>query len=239
MGLVRGQLALILVCGAMLAVSAPLASAAAAPDGSAVAAKKKCKAKKGSKRKRCRPQPGPVQPVGPPAPAVQHLLSVTRAGSGDGSVGSNPAGISCGTDCSEAYDQGTTVALTRLPDANSVFTGWSGACTGTGFCVVTMDAARSVTANFAALHALTVSVSGSGSGTVGLSPDGIACGGACSKYPQGTQVTATANWSPATTVFVGWKLDDTFVGNANPLVFTMNGPHTLQAQFALKPDFGG
>ena len=34
--------------------------------------------------------------------------------------------------------------------ANSTFTGWNGACTGTGNCDVTMSVASSVTANFAA-----------------------------------------------------------------------------------------
>src|SRR5438046_2622441 len=34
-------------------------------------------------------------------------LSVVRAGTGNGAVTSSPAGISCGTDCSEPYERGT------------------------------------------------------------------------------------------------------------------------------------
>lgn len=62
---------------------------------------------------------------------------------------SNPSGITCGTDCSELYRRGTLVTLMALPDPTSTFAGWSGACTGTGPCVVTMLGTNlSVTAAF-------------------------------------------------------------------------------------------
>ena len=65
-----------------------------------------------------------------------------------------------------------TVTLTPSAGANSVFAGWSGACTGMGPCQVTMDAAKSVTATFElAPRNLTVVVSGSG-GSVSLDPLG-------------------------------------------------------------------
>jgi hypothetical protein len=73
---------------------------------------------------------------------ISYTLSVTR--SGGGTVSSTPAGIDCGNTCQAAYDAGTMVALTATPDAGSTFAGWSGPCTGTGSCVVTMDQARSV-----------------------------------------------------------------------------------------------
>ncbi len=79
----------------------------------------------------------------------QHDLSVTMAGTGSGSVTSDPAGINCGSDCSETLDYGTVVTLTAGGDANSTFTGWSGGgCSGTGECVVTMDEGVEVTAVF-------------------------------------------------------------------------------------------
>jgi hypothetical protein len=78
------------------------------------------------------------------------LLSVSRNGTGAGAVTSSPAGIDCGADCSESYLFGTTVNLTPSASAGSQFTGWSGHCVGVGPCAVTMDAARSVTANFTA-----------------------------------------------------------------------------------------
>jgi len=75
-------------------------------------------------------------------------LSVTKTGAGVGTVTSSPAGISCGTDCSESYSTGTSVTLTAAPAAGSSFGGWSGACTGTGACTVSMSQARTVTATF-------------------------------------------------------------------------------------------
>ena len=61
---------------------------------------------------------------------------------------SSPAGVSCGSDCSELYNSGTVVTLTAAAATGSTFTGWSGACSGTGSCQVTMSAARAVTARF-------------------------------------------------------------------------------------------
>ncbi len=75
-------------------------------------------------------------------------LSLGRAGAGSGSVTSSPAGIDCGSDCTERYSFGTTVTLTASAAAGSAFAGWSGDCTGSGACVVKMDADRSVTATF-------------------------------------------------------------------------------------------
>ena len=62
----------------------------------------------------------------------QNSLNVTKAGSGNGVVTSTPAGINCGSDCSEGYNAGASVTLTASPDASSTFSGWSGACSGTG-----------------------------------------------------------------------------------------------------------
>jgi hypothetical protein len=75
-------------------------------------------------------------------------LSVSMAGAGSGSVGSIPQGIVCGADCSENYAEGTIVTLSAAAAGGSIFSGWSGACTGTALCQVTMSAARSVTASF-------------------------------------------------------------------------------------------
>ncbi len=75
-------------------------------------------------------------------------LAVTLNGPGAGVVTSTPAGIDCGTDCSERYPDNTVVTLTATQATGSLFAGWDGACTGTSSCVLTMDAARSVAATF-------------------------------------------------------------------------------------------
>jgi hypothetical protein len=75
-------------------------------------------------------------------------LSVTKAGTGSGTVTSAPSGINCGSTCSANYSSGASVTLTATAASGSTFAGWSGACTGTGTCAVSMTAARSVTATF-------------------------------------------------------------------------------------------
>jgi hypothetical protein len=75
-------------------------------------------------------------------------FSVSSDGTGGGTVTSSPAGINCGTTCTAIYNSGTIVTLSAAPDSSSILSGWSGACTGTGACTVTMDADKSVTATF-------------------------------------------------------------------------------------------
>lgn len=82
------------------------------------------------------------------ATASTATLSVTKTGAGAGTVTSSPAGITCGTDCSESYSTAASVTLTAAPAAGSSFAGWSGACTGTGTCTVSMSQARTATATF-------------------------------------------------------------------------------------------
>ena len=50
--------------------------------------------------------------------------------------------------CSAGYPTGTVVTLAADPTGSSAFTGWTGACTGTGTCQVTLSEARTVTAGF-------------------------------------------------------------------------------------------
>ena len=57
-------------------------------------------------------------------------LTVSRTGSGSGTVTSVPQGISCGTTCIAAFLFDTSVRLVATPDAGSSFAGWSGDCSG-------------------------------------------------------------------------------------------------------------
>ncbi len=76
-------------------------------------------------------------------------LTVTKAGTGTGTVTSSPSGISCGSDCSESYATGALVTLSAKAAVGSKFTGWSAGCTVSGnSCTVAMNQARAVTATF-------------------------------------------------------------------------------------------
>jgi murein DD-endopeptidase MepM/ murein hydrolase activator NlpD len=76
------------------------------------------------------------------------ILTINKSGNGYGTVNSSPAGISCGNTCSASFNQGTQISLKAIPSQSSIFTGWSGACSGTGTCSVTMDADKTATATF-------------------------------------------------------------------------------------------
>ena len=102
----------------------------------------------------------------------RHTLVVTPPT--NGTVTAN--GINCGTggsDCTEAYDYGTAVPLAATPDTGYDFAGWTGACTGTGACSVSMTTARTVAATFGPRR-YTLTVTPPTHGT--LTGTGIACG---------------------------------------------------------------
>jgi|GEM_PF-4521681 hypothetical protein len=82
------------------------------------------------------------------APTSTFNLTVNKSGTGSGTITSSPSGINCGATCSASFNTGTVVALSAAAASGSTFAGWSGACTGTGTCSVTMDAAKTVTATF-------------------------------------------------------------------------------------------
>ncbi|MBK9035186.1 MAG: hypothetical protein IPL61_28660 [Myxococcales bacterium] len=80
---------------------------------------------------------GPLDgPIG-----VDCVLGAEIVGPGVGRVVSNPAGINCAPDCRETLPCGTQVTLTALPTPPSTFRGWTGACSGTGACTVTVNGA--------------------------------------------------------------------------------------------------
>jgi hypothetical protein len=114
----------------------------------------------------------------------------------------------CGAVCTAAYTSGTVVTLAAAPVAGSRFAGWSGGeCSGSGACTVTVRADTSVTAVFTQdAQVLTVSVGGSGAGTVtSTSPPGISCGAACSAaFGHGTAVTLVATPAPGSS-FALWS----------------------------------
>jgi len=161
-----------------------------------------------------------------------HTLTISKDGSGTGTVTSSPAGIDCGSDCAEDYFAGESVTLTATPGPSSTFSGWSGPadCSdGT----VTMNADVSCTATFTLQYRLTVSKSGNGTGTVQSTPAGINCGADCSQdYLVGQAVTLTATPS----------FDSNFNGWSGPAdcadgSVTMNSNLSCTATFVLRPKY--
>jgi hypothetical protein len=160
-------------------------------------------------------------------------LTVSKAGTGDGTVASSPAGISCGSTCSASFDSGTVVTLSADAAGTSTFAGWSGeGCSGAGTCQVTMDAARSVTATFTLnSYVLSVAKSGTGGGTVTSSPPGISCGETCTaSFDGGTVVTLSAVPDSAST-FTGWSGEG--CSGTGTCQVTMSAAHSVTATFAV------
>lgn len=80
----------------------------------------------------------------------EYILRVDRNGTGTGSV--TGGGIGCGKHCAESYNPGTSVNLVATPSPDSVFAGWSGSCSGTGTCNISMSNHRTVTATFTRVY---------------------------------------------------------------------------------------
>src|SRR5208283_1772511 len=92
---------------------------------------------------------------------VSYSLTVT--GAGNGTVSDNAGLLTwSGNAGSGSYLGGQQVTLTATPAAGSMFTGWGGACSGTGACVVMISSqvANAVTATFISTAPTTYSISG-------------------------------------------------------------------------------
>jgi len=127
-----------------------------------------------------------------------YTLSVSTSGSGS---------VLCnGSSCALSYPSGTSVALSASPSSGYQFSGWGGACSGTGSCSLTMDGNKSVTASFVFTPVYyTLSLFKAYGGSV--SGGGISCGDGCSEatgsFQDGTSVTLTATPSSGFDVSAG------------------------------------
>ena len=92
-----------------------------------------------------------------PTAQPQHVLRVQASGAGSGTVTAPDASppLSCTITagalfgvCAGAYPSSAAVRLVAAPNSASTFVEWSGACTGTGDCVVDMSQERTATASF-------------------------------------------------------------------------------------------
>jgi hypothetical protein len=145
------------------------------------------------------------------APASEFPLTITKAGTGGGTVECKVGAGALGA-CAATYPEGTKVELTATPNLSSTFAGWSvagqpSACPGTGSCEVTMSAAESVTATFnltlATKYPLTVTYVGTGTGTVECNT-GSGAGACAAEYSEGTKVNLTETPAAGST-FAGWS----------------------------------
>jgi PKD repeat protein len=159
----------------------------------------------------------------------QYALTVSKAGTGSGEV------TGAGT-----YDHGTNATVTAVASDCSVFSGWSGDCSGTsGTTSVSMTSAKSCTATFTALnqYSLTVGVAGTGSGSVTSSPAGIDCGRTCSfMFCQDTTVILSESATTGTT-FTGWS--GACSGNGGQCSIIMDSAKSVTATFYNPVDFSG
>jgi len=80
---------------------------------------------------------------------TQVPLTVAISGPGKGVVASLASGIGCtGTGCSSTFASGTEIVVQATPVTGSRFAGWGGACSGTGACILTLDASKALTLRF-------------------------------------------------------------------------------------------
>ncbi len=82
---------------------------------------------------------------------AERMLTISKSGTGSGTVVSYPALINCGGKCSASFQKDSSVTLTAIPDAGNSFSGWGGDCSDCGngaICQLTMDSDKSCTAEF-------------------------------------------------------------------------------------------
>jgi hypothetical protein len=169
-----------------------------------------------------------------------YMLTITKQGSGTGTVTSNPNGIDCGATCATAYPAGTSVVLNALQGPGQAFLGWGNACSGTNpACNVTMNSAKTVTADFYPAGPFTLNVTVGTGGSVVDDKGQINCttgpGADCSgSYPGGTKVKLTATEiDPTLFEFTGWA-GGGCSGLAKTCTITMDANKQTDAGFGPK-----
>jgi hypothetical protein len=77
------------------------------------------------------------------------MATLTVSRTGNGTVTSSPAGLTCGATCTFRFAVGSRVNLAAVAAGGSRFSGWNGACQGTATCSVVLNGNLTVGAAFA------------------------------------------------------------------------------------------
>lgn len=130
-------------------------------------------------------------------------VALTTQVVGKGSVESDVPGLDCAAGCVTEWDTGSIVSLEALAGEGQRFVRWSGACSGSSLCEVTLGAAQTVTALFAPERfGLVISLAGQGT----VAGAGAACRTArcqrsvTSYSPLRLRAAARTGWR-----FAGWS----------------------------------
>jgi FG-GAP-like repeat/Divergent InlB B-repeat domain len=166
-------------------------------------------------------------------------LTVSSTGSGLGTVVAtvvgNPGGIHCdyGYTCSTVFGGGAVITLTAEPADGAAFGGWSGACAGTGSCVVTMNANQSVTATFGAISPPDFSLSASLISPATVSPGGQATSAvtltALNGFTNSVSLTCSVSPQPAKAPQCSISPSSVAPGTPATLTVTTTGPEPTLA----------
>lgn len=155
--------------------------------------------------------------------ASQYVFTFVKQGTGTGTVELD--GVEIDSEFTESYDTGTELTLHAIPNTDSVFTGWSGACTGTEDCVITVNNDTVVQALFT-LKSYIIAASASAGGVI------EPAGNVVVDYGTSQSFTITPN--------EGYEIEDVLVdgvskGIISEYTFTdVTANHTIEVSFVIK-----
>jgi hypothetical protein len=167
-------------------------------------------------------------------------LTVEKIGAGNGTITPDSGALTfVGPTGTENYPEDTVVTLTVTPDMDSVFVGWSGACTGTGDCELVMGANQTVSAAFELLPPVQIGVFRSGTWYLDANNNGAWDPGADTVYADfgmAGDLPVVGEWNGALSPQVGvfrdgmWYLDVNNNGAWDP------GTDSVYANFGMAGD---
>jgi Divergent InlB B-repeat domain len=139
----------------------------------------------------------------------------------------SPTSFECARSCTLELDRGLAATLVAAPRAGARFLHWTGACTGSGSCRVTLDSARTVTAVFGVTtFRLTTSVGGQGK--ISSTPGGVSCPRRCSAaFKADSSIRLRAAALPGFR-FAGWTGS---CRGTRPCIVKLNRDRTVRAMF--------